>query len=146
MEEYYIWKYNTYEDKNHYNLTPGGDFCPMKVPEIAKKQSNSSKGRKLSKEHIEKLVKIRKNKKLKTQHRQSISKSMIKYRREHAKYKFWDIHKCHYHKGNMKIKEINKPRKCFFLKYNSKDVNIGGFIDFYTVEILYDLIYILSEE
>lgn len=43
MEEYYIWKYNTYEDKNHYNLTPGGDFCPMKVPEIAKKQSNSSK-------------------------------------------------------------------------------------------------------
>ena len=33
-EEYWIKKYNTYEDKNHYNLTPGGDFNPMCVSEI----------------------------------------------------------------------------------------------------------------
>ena len=33
---------NTYEDKNHYNQTPGGDFCPMKVPEIAAKISGEN--------------------------------------------------------------------------------------------------------
>lgn len=37
LEKYYIWKYNTFEDKNHYNLTPGGDFAPMKISEIADK-------------------------------------------------------------------------------------------------------------
>ena len=37
MEEYYIWKYNTYEDKNHYNLTPGGDFNPMRNKSIVQK-------------------------------------------------------------------------------------------------------------
>ena len=42
MEEYYIWKFNTYKDKNHYNLTPGGDFNPMKVPEIAAKVSGKN--------------------------------------------------------------------------------------------------------
>lgn len=42
MEEYYIWKYNTYKDKNHYNLTPGGDFNPMNVPEIAAKISGEN--------------------------------------------------------------------------------------------------------
>ena len=44
LERYYIWKYNTYQDKNHYNLTPGGDFNPAKVPEIAKKISKSKIG------------------------------------------------------------------------------------------------------
>ena len=43
LEQYYIKKYNTYEDKYHYNLTPGGDFCPAKVPEIAKKISEDRK-------------------------------------------------------------------------------------------------------
>lgn len=33
-EQYWIKKYNTYEDKSHYNLTPGGDFNPMCVPEV----------------------------------------------------------------------------------------------------------------
>lgn len=33
---------NTYEDKNHYNQTPGGDFSPMKVPEIAAKISGEN--------------------------------------------------------------------------------------------------------
>lgn len=30
---------NTYEDDFHYNLTPGGDFNPMKIPEIVAKIS-----------------------------------------------------------------------------------------------------------
>lgn len=42
MEKYYIWKYNTYENDFHYNLTPGGDFSPMKVPEIAAKISGEN--------------------------------------------------------------------------------------------------------
>lgn len=45
MEKYYIWKYNTFKDKYHYNLTPGGDFVPSKVPEIAKKISKANSGK-----------------------------------------------------------------------------------------------------
>lgn len=41
-EEYWVSHYNTYKDKNHYNLTPGGDFNPMKVPEIAAKISGEN--------------------------------------------------------------------------------------------------------
>ena len=63
---------NTYEDKNHYNLTPGGDFSPMKVPEIAakmygkkhseqtrKKMSKAHRGREFSEEHRRKLAEKR---------------------------------------------------------------------------------------
>lgn len=31
-EKYWIKKYNTFEDKNHYNLTPGGDYCLTQDP------------------------------------------------------------------------------------------------------------------
>ena len=55
MEKYYIWKFNTYQDKNHYNQTPGGDFNPMKVPEIAKKNSEAKKGKKPSEEIKKKM-------------------------------------------------------------------------------------------
>lgn len=44
MEEYYIWKYNTYKDKNHYNLTPGGDFNPAILPEVRAKMSKALSG------------------------------------------------------------------------------------------------------
>ena len=50
-EAYWVKYYNTYKDDFHYNLTPGGDFSPMKVPEIAKKNSESNKGREFSEEH-----------------------------------------------------------------------------------------------
>lgn len=46
LESYYIQKYNTFEDKFHYNQTPGGDFNPMLVPEIREKSSESHKGEK----------------------------------------------------------------------------------------------------
>lgn len=38
-ERYWIKFYNTYENKKHYNLTPGGDFNPMKNPKNAQKVS-----------------------------------------------------------------------------------------------------------
>ena len=41
-EKYWIKFYNTYEDKNHYNLTPGGDFNPMRVPEIVERISGKN--------------------------------------------------------------------------------------------------------
>ena len=41
-EKYWIKFYNAYEDKNHYNLTPGGDFNPMRVPEIVEKMSGEN--------------------------------------------------------------------------------------------------------
>ena len=36
-ETYWIKFYNSYEDKYHYNLTPGGEISPMKNPEIIEK-------------------------------------------------------------------------------------------------------------
>lgn len=43
-EKYWISYYNSYKDKSHYNLTPGGDFSPMKDKEIAKKLSGKGNG------------------------------------------------------------------------------------------------------
>lgn len=45
-EKYWIKYYNTYINKKHYNLTPGGDFNPSRVPEVAKKISKSVSGEK----------------------------------------------------------------------------------------------------
>lgn len=44
-EEYWVKYYDTYEDKNHYNLTPGGDVCPSKLPEIQAKISEAVSGK-----------------------------------------------------------------------------------------------------
>ena len=44
-EKYWINFYNTYENKNHYNLTPGGEYPPMKIPEIAKKVAKTKTGK-----------------------------------------------------------------------------------------------------
>ncbi len=51
---------NTYEDKNHYNQTPGGDFCPMKEPDIVAKISGKNHrmyGKKLPEETRKKMSK-----------------------------------------------------------------------------------------
>lgn len=44
-EAYWVKYYNTYKDDFHYNLTPAGDFSPMKVPEIAAKVSKANSGK-----------------------------------------------------------------------------------------------------
>lgn len=41
-EKYWIKFYNTYKNNNHYNLTPGGDFNPMHVPEIVERMSGEN--------------------------------------------------------------------------------------------------------
>lgn len=50
-EKYWIKFYNTFKNRFHYNLTPGGDFNPMNIPEIAKKSAKKRKGKHLSAEH-----------------------------------------------------------------------------------------------
>ena len=58
-----------------------------------------------------------------------------------SKYTLWDNVKCHYNKTDMfKYKTEPRPCKVFVLKYNTKMVRIGGFLDFVTCELLYDLI------
>ena len=44
LEKHYIQFYNTFLDDNKFNYTPGGDFAPSTVPEIAKKISKSMSG------------------------------------------------------------------------------------------------------
>lgn len=202
MEEYYIWKYDTYKSKNHYNLTPGGDFNPSKVPEIAEKISKSHMGKKLPQEVINKMVASRKGfkhseetkkklslmnkgKKLSNEVKQKISEATMgmhrspstefkkgemsgannpMYNKKHtkesrkkmsqstkgkyigknnpkSKYTLWNNIKCQYNKNDMfKYKTEPRPRKVFVLKYNSKMIRIGGFLDFTTCELLYDLV------
>ena len=43
-EAYWVKYYDTYENKNHYNLTPGGDFNPAKLPEVRAKISKAVSG------------------------------------------------------------------------------------------------------
>ena len=56
-------------------------------------------------------------------------------------YTLWNASKVHYKKGNM-IKKNREPNpcRCFALRYNGKDINIGGFLDFYSVELINRLI------
>ena len=78
LEQYYIWKYDTFENDHNYNLTPGGDFCPTKIPTIAKKISKSMKGKKnrLGTKHSEstkrKMSEIHKGKQYALNHKQTL--------------------------------------------------------------------------
>lgn len=82
MEKYYVWKYNTYKNDFHYNLTPGGDFNPMKVPDIAAKKSKAMSGenhplygKKRTPETKAKISKAHFGKKLSQKTREKMSKA-----------------------------------------------------------------------
>ena len=59
-----------------------------------------------------------------------------------AKYTLWDITKCHYSKSNMfqKSNDGTRPRRCFVTKYNRERLPIGYHLDFYSAELISDLI------
>lgn len=57
LERHYIEFYNTFVDDNKFNYTPGGDFNPSIIPEIAKKISKAHSGKHHTKETIEKIRK-----------------------------------------------------------------------------------------
>ena len=42
-ERYYIWLYDLQNKINGYNITPGGDFQSVKIPEIVRKQQETMK-------------------------------------------------------------------------------------------------------
>ena len=59
-----------------------------------------------------------------------------------AKYTLWDVKKCHYVKSNMfrRGNDGMNPLRCFVSKYNGKKLPIGTYLDFYTPELINDLI------
>ena len=75
LEKHYIKKYNTFEDKNHYNLTPGGDFNPSKLPEVRKKMSEARKGTHHSQETRKKMSETHKGKIFTQEHRKNLSEA-----------------------------------------------------------------------
>lgn len=44
LEKHYIEFYNTFSDRSKFNYTPGGDFNPSTLPDIAKKMSEAKRG------------------------------------------------------------------------------------------------------
>jgi group I intron endonuclease len=58
-EKYWIAYYNTYEDRDNYNLTPGGDGGPLSE-ETKRKIGEGNKGKKASEETRKKLSESRK--------------------------------------------------------------------------------------
>ena len=166
MEKYYIWKYNTYKDKFHYNLTSGGEISPTKNPDIAKKISirqqgvnNSFYGHKHSSEQKQKWSVQRKGKaglkgekhpfynKKRPEHSKKMSgenaPAYNKFGKDNpcTKYSLWDSFYCSYLKRDMERngREPN-PCNCFQFKYYKYKLPIGLFKEFVTCEILNKLI------
>ena len=139
--------------KPKFNFTEGGDgMLGFKHSEESKKKmSESGKGFKHSKEHkkmiSEKLKGVAKSKK----HCENISKAKkgeknpmygkIWKDNPQSIYTLWNTGKCHYDKNVMfrNNREPN-PIKCFRFKYDGFYPLIGGFIDFTSVNIIYDIV------
>lgn len=127
-EQYWIRFYNTYKDKNHYNLTPGGDFNPMLLPDVVDKL----RGRHLSDETKNKISIAHMGKKLSPEHRKKIS--------EGNKGKTFSKETCNkisqskkgYHHTDKTKKKISKSRTGIKMSHesnliNSKSKNTSGF-------------------
>lgn len=130
MEKLCIKSFQTYKhdypNKNVFNFTIGGDgvLGHKHTPETRKKISKSRKGNIHSEEARKKMSEATKGNK----HPQ-------------AKYTIWNINTTKYDKNAIfKNNGGDEPRKAFKLKYKRKNINIGGFIDFTTPEIIHDLI------
>lgn len=136
MEKYYIWKYNTFLDKNHYNMTPGGDFNPMSLKEHSLKVSGKnnpmygcygSKNPWYGHHHSEASKKIMSKKK----------KGLYKGRNHpKSKYTLWDSSYVRFAKPRSK----NFPLKCFSIKYNSYIIPSFSFIEFVSCDIVFSII------
>jgi len=168
FEKEYIKKFKTFKydnmDKKVFNFTPGGEYSPSQNPKIAKKISQALLGKnnpmygKMGKDnpnynnptnycHTKKVKKkisnfMKNNNPMKKiESRKKISQINSGYGNPNAKYTLWDIRKCCYKKYNMRqYKKTLNPYKCFALTYHSYKVPIGLFYDFYTPELLYNLI------
>lgn len=74
-EEYWIAHYNTYGNDFHYNLTPGGDFSPAKLPEVRAKMSKAHKGKEIPEETKEKISKTLSGRKFSQESKEKMSKA-----------------------------------------------------------------------
>lgn len=150
-EQYWINYYNTYSDNRHYNLTPGGDFNPMKVPEIVKKtmvgKNNPSYGG-LSLEHRKKISNALsgENNPMYGVHRYGKDNPMYDVHRygkdnPNHKYSLWNTKCCYYAKNKMyNSNRQPNPCKCFEYKYNGYRLPIGLFQDFISCEIINNMV------
>lgn len=139
--------------KPKFNFTNGGDgVCGFKHSEETKRKmsknhwDNGGKnhpnyGKQVSEETKNKISNRMKGsdnpfygKKHSAETKHKISKSM-------SKYSMWNTMKCYYSKDKMNRnnREPN-PCKCFYLKYNGHIIHCGLFLDFITVELIYDFI------
>ena len=102
-----------------------------KMSEAQSGKNNNMYGRHHTEESIQKMSETRINK--------GLSKGE---NNPNAKYTLWDITKCHYNKNKL-FRNGNdgmNPRRCFVSKYNGKKLPINMNLDFYTPELINDLI------
>lgn len=105
------------------------------------------KCKKHSDETKEKISEVHTGKTVSEETRKKMSKAHYGRNNSNAKYSLWDITCVHYNKRAMfQCNREPNPCKCFKLKYNGKEVKIGGFHDFVSVEIISDLIKKYMEE
>lgn len=163
METIKLFKLNRYRYPNShvFNFTDGGEgTCGFTHSEGSKKkisEANSGEnhpfyGKHHSEESKKQMSKANsgENHPMYGKKRPEHSKKMSGRKRPemtgennpNAKYALWDITKCHYSKANM-IRNNDagmNPRRCFTSKYNGKKIYIGNHLDFYTPELINDLI------
>lgn len=159
MEKYYIWKYNTYCSRENYNLTPGGDISPMKIPPVIKKISGKNNGFYGKHHTIESRRKMSQSKKKLYQDknncywygkkRPDISEQMIgdrhhnygKYgtQSSNAKYTLWDSSCVLFIKRNLYKAKIF-PARCFEFKYHGYRVSGVSFHEFLSCYIIKKII------
>lgn len=158
FEKLYIRIYNTNNRKYGYNLDSGGNEFKKHSIETKKKISKTVRknhplrGKHLSKETRRKMSESHKGHIKSKKHCNNLSKSLKKYYSNIDNRKFgadshssiytlWDTGNVHYSKTSMfEDGRTPNPCKCFSLKFNAKYVPIGGFIDFYTPELLNQII------
>lgn len=111
---------------------------------------------KKSKEHIAKMAKTKTGTKLSLQTRKKMSENSARYWAHHKKtkehiskiakskstYTLWDPSKTNYNKCALfrNNENGNRPLKCFFTRYNGKNLPIGCNFEFITCEIINELI------
>ncbi len=146
IETEFIKICNTFHDNNPdgWNLTMGGDSRTVS-DKTRQKISKSLTGTKRSLFTRVKMSIARKGKISKTQTKETRQKLKIMNlgrNNPNDKYILWDSGKCYYNKDNMHRHNNGlKPVRCFAVKYNGYKVPCGYNLDFFSCELINDLIF-----
>lgn len=147
IETEFIKICNTFHDNNPdcWNLTMGGDSHTISE-ETRKKLSKSSTGRKHSLLSRVKMSIAKRNMSEETKLKMSIAKKGVcgygGRNNPNDKYTLWDSGKCRYKKNNMYQHNNNglNPLRCFAVRYNGYVVPCGCNLDFFSCELISDLV------